>query len=94
MKTNISASGKGLMSDNGYPYPTEAELKNIFASSCVEAAARKLGCSTYEMYERMKKVDLVNKYIYPLYDVLHTESRENVTQNIIDCLINWEKDAN
>ena len=27
----------GLMSDNGYPYPSKTELINIFVSSCVES---------------------------------------------------------
>lgn len=29
----------GLMSDNGYAYPSETQLRNIFASSCVESVA-------------------------------------------------------
>lgn len=71
--------------------PSEDELKNIFAASCVESVARKMGCSTTEMYQRMKRVNLINNYIYPYYDTLHTESRENVTENVLQCLLNWEK---
>lgn len=54
MGTNLS----GLMADNGYDYPSETELRNIFASSCVEAAARKLQIPAVEMYRRMKRVHL------------------------------------
>lgn len=71
--------------------PSEEELKNIFAASCVESVARRLSLPTSEVYGRMKAVGLMEKYIYPFYDTLHTESREHVTENVLQCLLNWEK---
>jgi hypothetical protein len=82
MGTNLS----GLMADNGYDYPSETELRNIFASSCVEAAARKLQIPAVEMYRRMKRVHLFRDLIYPCYESLHTQSREIVTDDIINAL--------
>ena len=76
----------GLMADNGYDYPSEVQLRNIFASSCVEAAARRLQTSTRNMYLRMKKVDLFRDLIYPCYETLHTQSREIVTEDILFAL--------
>lgn len=67
------------------------EIKLAFAASCVEGAARKLGVPYIEVYNRMKKVDLINKYILPHYDMLHTESREYLIDDVIECLTNWEK---
>ena len=52
------------------------EIKLAFAASCVEGAARKLGVPYIEVYERMKKVELIDNYILKHYDTLHTESRE------------------
>ena len=70
------------------------ELRNIFASSCVEAAARKLGCSTSEMYRRMKAVNLFRDFIYPCYGTLHTQSRQIVTEDVLAALrIRQEKMA-
>ena len=66
------------------------ELRNIFASSCVEAAARKEGCSTGEMYRRMKRVGLIHGFILPGYEVLHTQSREHVTEDVLGALTIWE----
>ena len=66
-------------------------LRNIFASSCVEAAARKMGCSTGEMYSRMKRVGLITGYIFPGYEVLHTQSREHVTEDVLGALHIWEE---
>ena len=66
-------------------------LRNIFASSCVEAAAIKVGCSTGEMYRRMKRVGLISGFILPGYEALHTQSREHVTEDVLGALHIWEK---
>lgn len=76
----------GLMADNGYDYPSDAQLRNIFASSCVEAAARRMQIPAVEMYRRMKDVDLFHTFIYPCYDTLHTQSREIVTEDVLEAL--------
>lgn len=76
----------GLMSDNGYDYPSDMELRNIFAASCVEVVARRLQVSSTDMYKRMKRVELFRDLIYPCYETLHTQSREVVTQDIIQAL--------
>ena len=67
------------------------ELRNIFASSCIEAAARKLGCSTGEMYRRMKRVGLIHGFILPGYEALHSQSREHVTEDVLGALRIWEQ---
>lgn len=69
------------------------EIKLAFAASCVEGAARKLGVPYIEVYERMKRVDLIDKYILKHYDTLHTESREYLIEDVIECLNNWENKA-
>jgi small-conductance mechanosensitive channel len=78
--------------NNRIQLPLE-EIKLAFAASCIEGAARKLGVSYIEIYERMRKVDLINKFILPHYDTLHTESREYLIEDVIECLTNWEKKA-
>lgn len=69
------------------------EIKLAFAASCVEGAARKLGVPYIEVYERMKKVELIDNYILKHYDTLHTENREYLIEDVIECLNNWEKKA-
>ena len=76
----------GLMSDNGFAAPSDSELRNIFAASCVESAAETEGVSAEEMYERMKAVNLFAELIYPCYDTLHTQSRRIVTEDILEAL--------
>lgn len=82
----MESTPSGLMADNGYDYPSDIELRNIFASSCVEAAARKLQIPAVEMYRRMKRVQLFRDLIYPCYESLHSQSREVVTEDIINAL--------
>jgi hypothetical protein len=74
-------------------FQTEEELKTIFVSSCVESAARAVGCPASQMYLRMKRINLIEDYIWEFYDVLHTQSREYVTEDILKTLKIWEEKA-
>lgn len=70
---------------------TEEEFRTIFVSSCIESAALAMNCSAAEMYLRMKRINLIENYIWEFYDVLHTQSREHVTEDILKTLDIWEK---
>ncbi len=70
---------------------TQATLHTIFASSCVEAAARAENCPVSDMYRRMQAVGLIENYIWKHYDSLHSQSREYVTEDVLDTLHNWEE---
>ena len=68
------------------PYQlSELEIRMGFAVLCVEATAKKLGCSYSEIYERMKRTGLLHQLTTQL-DILHTQSREYVTNAIIETL--------
>lgn len=66
------------------------EIKMAFVASCIEGAARKMGVSYREAYERMNNVGMIDDYMLGCYDALHTESREYVTEDVIECLLNKE----
>lgn len=70
---------------------TEEELRTIFVSSCIESAARARDCSASEVYRRMKSIGLIEDYIWEFYDVLHTQSREYVTEDVLKTLDIWEE---
>ena len=61
-----------------------------FAVLCVEATAKKLGCSYSETYERMKRTGLLHELTTHL-DILHTQSKDYVTDSIIEALERLEK---
>ena len=72
---------------------TEREIEDrmIFASSCVECAARAMGVSSKEMFQRMKRVNLIEDYILKHYEAIHSESRKHITEDIVGCLMDWER---
>ena len=61
-----------------------------FVATCIEATARRLNTSYKEVYNRMKRIGMIERYIVPHYEALHTESRENIADGLIDCLNRWE----
>ena len=69
---------------------SQTEIKLAFVASCIEGTARALGKPYQEIFERMKHVGMIRNYIWPNYEMLHTESSENVTNNMIECLTTWE----
>lgn len=69
------------------------QVKMAFVATCIEATARTLGLGYKEVYNRMEKVNMIDEYIYPCYETLHTESRENIVGDLIACLNNWEAKA-
>lgn len=72
-------------------YLSNDEILMGFVASCIEEVAEKLGVDYAVVYERMKAVGMIENYIIPHYDVLHTESRENVTAGMIETLTRWEE---
>ncbi len=72
---------------------SKEQLEMMFAASCIEWAAEELGCDYLEIFERMDRVGLIDDYIVKCYNVLHTESREAVTADILETLKIWEEKA-
>lgn len=63
-----------------------------FVASCVEDVAARLGVEPGEMYRRMDAVGMIDHYLIPFYETLHTESRENLTDSLIESLKRWEQE--
>ncbi|MCH5234969.1 MAG: DUF3791 domain-containing protein [Muribaculaceae bacterium] len=70
---------------------TDDEIKMGFVASCIEYVAEKLGVTYKEVFDRMKSIELIDKYIYPSFEALHTESRENLTENLVSTMQFWER---
>lgn len=69
----------------------DEQLVMIFASSCIEWTADALNCDYQDVFNRMDKVGLIDNYIIKCYDVLHLESRKNITEDIVQTLLLWEE---
>ena len=53
-----------------------------FVASCIEDVADTLGLDYLEVYLRMDAVKIIEVYIIPNYEVLHSVSRKNVTERV------------
>lgn len=70
---------------------SKEEIVMGFVASCIEDVADTLGVDYYEVYRRMDAMKMIDEYIIPNYEVLHSESRKNVTMGLIDTLKRWEE---
>ena len=81
---NIHIFRKECMTDTN-------NIKNIneleFAVFCIENVAIKLGISAEKVYDLLtKKSDILNGYIVKDYDVLHTQGKEYIVDDIIELM--------
>lgn len=64
---------------------TTRELE--FAVFCIEAVAAKLGKPAYDVYRALAGADgILHQYIIPGYDVLHTQGRDYIVEDICDVM--------
>ena len=58
-----------------------------FAIFCIENVAAKLGMDAERVYQAFtEKSDILSGYIVPEYEVLHTQSREYIVDDLIDVM--------
>jgi len=58
-----------------------------FAVFCVENVASQLGISGEEVYKELtEQSDILYDYIVASYDVLHTQGKEYIVEDIIDIM--------
>lgn len=58
-----------------------------FAIFCIENVAAKLGVSAEKVYNALaEKSDILNDYIIPEYEILHTQGKEYIVDDIIEAM--------
>lgn len=58
-----------------------------FAIFCIESVAIKLGVDAEQVYKAFtQKSDILNGYIVPEYEVLHTQSRDYIVDELLDVM--------
>ena len=58
-----------------------------FAVFCIENVAAKLGVDAERVYQAFtEKSNILNGYIVPEYEVLHTQSREYIVNDLLDVM--------
>ena len=69
----------------------DEKIKNFneleFAIFCIENVAAKLGIKAERVYQAFtEKSNILNGYIVPEYEVLHTQSREYIVDDLLDVM--------
>ncbi len=58
-----------------------------FAVFCIENIAIRLGKNAEEIYQMLtEKSDILNSYIIPEYEMLHTQSKDYILDDIISLM--------
>ena len=58
-----------------------------FVIFCIENVAAKLGINPERVYQAFtEKSNILNGYIVPEYEVLHTQSREYIVDDLLDVM--------
>lgn len=66
------------------------QIVMAFVATCIETTARFLNTDYIEVFQRMERVGMIDNYIVPNYEPLHSESREVLAERLVECLNNWE----
>lgn len=69
---------------------SDLEIRLAFASLCIEATAKKANRPFREIYNRLKRVGLIQEYVKRL-DPVHTQSREYIADEVLRTLKRLEK---
>jgi hypothetical protein len=65
--------------------PQFARKELEFAVFCIENVAKKLGKPGSEVYSMLtEKSDILDSYIIPCYDALHTQGKSYIVNDILD----------
>ena len=54
-----------------------------FATYCIGAIASKLNMTQRDVFNALKKSDILDGYIVPAYDVLHTFGRDYIVDDLV-----------
>ena len=54
-----------------------------FAVFCIGSVAEALHMKASEVYHRLQSAGIIDEYIVPCYDVLHTFSKEYIVEDLI-----------
>ena len=62
------------------------EYQLDFITYCVGNLADRLNMSASKVYKMLRSTDILNGYMIPCYDVLHTFSKEYIIYDLINLL--------
>ena len=57
-----------------------------FVVFCIENLAKELDVNAETVYRVLKKSNIIEEYIVPEYEILHTQSKEYIVNDIINVM--------
>jgi hypothetical protein len=61
--------------------------ESFFAVFCIESLSEELGIPGNEVYDLLtEKSDILDDYIIPFYDVLHTQGKDWIVRDLLEYL--------
>lgn len=60
-----------------------ANKQTEFVVFCIENTAKKTGLSGKDIYERLKRTDGIQSFLYPSYETLHTQGKDFIVEETI-----------
>ena len=91
----MQESGKNLKKDGVLE---EKKIKNSqeleFVIFCIENIAAEMGVDAERVYKALaEKSNILNDYIVPGYEILHTQSKEYIIDDIMELMVRAAKSA-
>jgi len=67
--------------------PKLTEKQSFFAVFCIEALADELKTTGDKVYKMLTEdSDILDRYIVPCYDVLHTQGKEYIVEDLLETM--------
>ncbi|MGL4992211.1 MAG: DUF3791 domain-containing protein [Sarcina sp.] len=61
--------------------------KNLeFVIFCVESVAEKLNLDAKEVYNLLEEKNIINEYIIPCYEPLHTQGKQYIVTDLVEVM--------
>ncbi len=70
---------------------SDDEVRMGFLAQCVEGVASALGKDYRDVFKRLEAADMTENFIVKHYEVLHSQSMDNVVDDIVTALKNREE---
>lgn len=62
------------------------EKKLEFTIFCIESLSESLGMSSKKVYKLIKDTDILDGYIIPCYEPLHSQSKHYIVDDLVEVL--------
>ena len=74
---------ENCMNDNHSHKPISSSDELLFSVFCIESVAERLRIPGGDAYRKLMQGNIINGYIVPYFDVLHTQGKQYITDDLV-----------